>query len=266
MRWQDWVQGQAAYAALGLGGARHWDVPTKVSRFFILVMVLLAVGLLLQWQLTVRGYITPLQSDCFNWLIWFGFLIDFLVPLRWAKERWRYSIDSWMIILILLIGSPLLFHLSGFLYFFNTLRPFLALYILIPSFSMLLSFLVDGKLLTTLFAAGIVVVVFGILIAGIDPNIPTAWDGIWWATATISTVGYGDVVPSTFFSRLLGIVLVVIGMGIFVVLTANILAMVLNRQKKRRQVVEHDVHERLKRLEVNQKFLIELIKANNKKH
>ena len=232
MRWQDWVRGPAAYAALGFGGARRWDVSPKISRAFVCLMVVLAIALLLQWQMIEKHDISPMLRHKFNISIWIGFLIDFVFPMYWVRNRWLYVRDNWMLVIILLVGSIFFWpnHQLGVHY--NIVRPMLALYILIPSFSMILSFFVDGFLLTTLLAAGIIVVVFGLLVAGIDPNIHHAIDGFWWALATVSTVGYGDVVPSSMLGRLLGMLLIVIGIGVFVVLTANFLGLVLSRRSK----------------------------------
>jgi voltage-gated potassium channel len=58
------------------------------------------------------------------------------------------------------------------------------------------------------------------------------WDGIWWAIATVSTVGYGDVVPESFLGRLLGTGLIILGLGIFVTITANYLALLLQRERQ----------------------------------
>jgi len=89
---------------------------------------------------------------------------------------------------------------------------------------------------------------FGVLVAGIDSNIKTTWDGIWWALATVSTVGYGDVVPVSFLGRLVGGALVVLGLGIFVVITANFLAIILREEVKGVKRGEREVEMILKEM------------------
>lgn len=44
------------------------------------------------------------------------------------------------------------------------------------------------------------------------------FDGIWWAIQTITTVGYGDVVPVSPLGRLLGIFLQIVGSTIYSIL------------------------------------------------
>ena len=40
------------------------------------------------------------------------------------------------------------------------------------------------------------VVLFGVLERLVDPDsFPNVWLGMWWALETVTTVGYGDVVP-----------------------------------------------------------------------
>ena len=50
-------------------------------------------------------------------------------------------------------------------------------------------------------------------------NITTASDAIWYVIATISTVGYGDVYPTTTAGRELGVCIIVLGVGLFGTLT-----------------------------------------------
>lgn len=54
----------------------------------------------------------------------------------------------------------------------------------------------------------------------VNPRITEYIDALWWSFATTSTVGYGDVVPVTFAGKILGIVLMLIGVAIFGIYTA----------------------------------------------
>ena len=42
---------------------------------------------------------------------------------------------------------------------------------------------------------------------------PTAWDGIWWAITTMTTVGYGDVPVTTNAGPVIAIIVMVVGIG-----------------------------------------------------
>ncbi len=48
------------------------------------------------------------------------------------------------------------------------------------------------------------------------------WDGRWWAFTTATTVGYGDVSPSTVAGRVIAIVVIAVGLGIVAFLTGAI--------------------------------------------
>ncbi len=50
-------------------------------------------------------------------------------------------------------------------------------------------------------------------------NITTGSDAIWWAYVTITTVGYGDRYPVTDVGRIIGVLVLTAGVGLFGVLT-----------------------------------------------
>jgi voltage-gated potassium channel len=55
-----------------------------------------------------------------------------------------------------------------------------------------------------------------------ESNIKTAEDALWWAYTTITTVGYGDRYPVTTAGRLVGAVLMTVGVGLFATLAGFI--------------------------------------------
>jgi len=75
--------------------------------------------------------------------------------------------------------------------------------------------------LLTLVLLGLLVLEFGSLwILHIEElakgaNITTASDALWYVIVTISTVGYGDRFPVTTEGRLIGVLIIIVGVGIF---------------------------------------------------
>jgi voltage-gated potassium channel len=57
---------------------------------------------------------------------------------------------------------------------------------------------------------------------GEDGRVHSFFDALWWSTATITTVGYGDLFPVTFGGRMVGVVTMVVGISSFAVVTAKI--------------------------------------------
>lgn len=56
-------------------------------------------------------------------------------------------------------------------------------------------------------------------------QISSLWDAVWWTVATVTTVGYGDVVPKTILGRTIGIVVMLAGVSTISLLTATISSM-----------------------------------------
>ena len=68
-----------------------------------------------------------------------------------------------------------------------------------------------------------VAVVSGILVRILDEGeFNSVGDGIWWAIVTISTVGYGDIVPTSGWGRLIGSLVLVFGVTFVAFLTATV--------------------------------------------
>ncbi|WP_456825686.1 ion transporter [Cellulomonas sp. P5_E12] len=94
-----------------------------------------------------------------------------------------------------------------------------------------------GSALYTLLFTGILVLQFGsmaVLRVEIDApgaNITDASDALWYTIATISTVGYGDRYPVTNAGRVIGSMIIVVGVGIFGTFTGYLANIFLTPRK-----------------------------------
>jgi voltage-gated potassium channel len=64
-------------------------------------------------------------------------------------------------------------------------------------------------------------------------DFPTIGRGLWWAAETVTTVGYGDVVPHAAAGRVLAIVVMVSAIAFLTVFTAAITAALIERERRR---------------------------------
>jgi voltage-gated potassium channel len=82
-----------------------------------------------------------------------------------------------------------------------------------------------------------VVVIGGVLVTAVERDAPgasilTIGDGLWWSVVTVATVGYGDVVPVTEAGRTIGVLVIVVGVILLSVITANISSRFISAQAK----------------------------------
>lgn len=56
--------------------------------------------------------------------------------------------------------------------------------------------------------------------SGVNPRVQSFFDALYWAVCTITTVGYGDVVPMTVSGRVLAMALMILGTLFLVIYTA----------------------------------------------
>jgi len=82
---------------------------------------------------------------------------------------------------------------------------------------------------------GLGVVVFGIVERLVDPDtFDNVWLGMWWAIQTVTTVGYGDVVPQSTAGKVIASFLMLGGLSLFAVVTGAITsAFVAQAQRQR---------------------------------
>jgi voltage-gated potassium channel len=92
----------------------------------------------------------------------------------------------------------------------------------------------------------IAIVLFGILEHLIDKaTFGDVWEGMWWATQTVTTVGYGDIVPASTAGRFVGSILMIGGLSLFAVVTGTITSSFVTRAQRQQAMTDPETRARL---------------------
>ncbi len=87
----------------------------------------------------------------------------------------------------------------------------------------------------------VAVVVFGVLERIVDPKtFHSVWLGMWWAIETVTTVGYGDIVPKQTVGKLIAGFLMLGGLSLIAVVTAAITSGFVSRAQASGQTAAQD--------------------------
>ncbi len=208
---------------LGLAGvednenarARRW------AKHFEIPVLLVTLWIPVHWFMEVKGLLTPLESHMGDWAIWTVFLLETLVLSYLVDNRLLYLRRNWMNLVIIAGGLPMVWSYTPLTGVLRSLRLLLLAGLLFRFSGKVRKFLAHNRLGATLAVALVVIVLAGLLMSAIEPGVRTPWDGIWWAWVTVTTVGYGDIVPVTGAGKLFAALLILMGVGLFSLMTAN---------------------------------------------
>lgn len=217
---------------IGLSGVAMHEAPParEWGRRLEWPMLLVAIWIPVQWYLVETSLISERVSHWFDWLIWLFFIVETVILTTLVRNKSHYLLTNWMNLVIILAGFPIVWHNAPLVGALRNLRLLLVLALLLGLSKTLQRFLMRNRLGTTLGIALVVVILSGILMTRIEPAMGSIWDGIWWAWVTVFTVGYGDIAPKTYAGRLFAGVLILCGVGLISLLTANLAAFLIGSE------------------------------------
>lgn len=73
-------------------------------------------------------------------------------------------------------------------------------------------------------------------------------DALWWSLQTVTTVGYGDVVPSSGTGRVVGAFVMISGIAFLTVITAAVTAALIEAARRRQPPSDRDQLEVMKEM------------------
>jgi voltage-gated potassium channel len=188
---------------------------------FVLVLSILSIAnIILEAlsQLDATGQVI-LVVDMILTLV---FVLDFILRLRAATNPRAYFIRGygWLD----LIGCAPMLRFARIVRIFRVVRKLQASGGPRAAFDRVVASRAESSLLVILLVAILVMEFGSLLLLAIEArapsgNIKTASDALWYCLVTMSTVGYGDRYPTTNAGRIVGSVILVVGVGLFSTLT-----------------------------------------------
>lgn len=219
--------------------------------FNLALCVLALVGIVVQYAFRHEPEIEALLQKV-DLMICVAFGIDFLVSLWSAPDRLRYLMSwGW---LDLLSAIPTLDlarwgRLGRIVRITRLLRS-------IRAARVLSAVILTKRRQSTLLAASLLALV--LITASstailhfetpVEANIKTAENALWWAFATITTVGYGEFYPVTAEGRLIAAILMTAGVGLFGAFSAALAAWFLVPESEATDAEIAGMREELRRL------------------
>ncbi len=248
-------------AVLGVAGVHplESDKARRIGRRFELLVLLALFIVFVQIFMYYSGMLEET-----NWItnaVWGVFFLELVVNVYNVKDRWRYIQENWLNVAIVCLAFPLIDWGSDWALVIRSLR--LILFIrFFTSFSRdFITILNRNRFGQILIATAFIVLGSGALFAYIEEK--SLWEGVWYALVTITTVGYGDVVPVSEAGRSFGIVLIVFGVVFFSLVTANISAFLIgsDQQKLERDILTYvkQTEQRLARQQAESEAQVEKI-------
>ncbi|MER6032643.1 MULTISPECIES: potassium channel family protein [unclassified Streptomyces] len=160
-----------------------------------------------------------------EWAVWGAFAVDYLMRLALAPRRGEFVRRHWpdLCAVVLPVLQPLrLLRLVSTLLLVGR-RARMAPQIRLTTY-------VVGSVIGLLMFGSLAVL--SVERESPDGNIRTLGDAVWWSFTTMTTVGYGDHAPTTGLGRMIAVGLMLSGIALLGVVTANIAAWFISRFEK----------------------------------
>lgn len=228
----------------------------RFGQFFLIVLVLCDIVLL-----TLMIFV-PVSTQLRSYILIFDLIVvlililEFIIRFRNADDKKKFlmynGVDVLGMIPEIIIGP----YVSAFGYL-RLIRVIKIVSLFKIQIEQILVFLHKSKIDYGIFVVGIVLVagtiIFYIFEAAANPDINSFSDSLWFLVVTITTVGYGDITPVTKFGRVVGTLIIVIGIGFVSFFTATITSRFVKNDADKKQLEIDSLNQKIEEMQLEMK-------------
>jgi voltage-gated potassium channel len=177
----------------------------------------------------------------------FVILAAFVAELVWmmglSSFPVRYVLENWLNVVIILGAAAAAFGAATeWIAIVRAMRAAVAILVVVRTATQFRVLFTRRGAPMLMGIAVLTMMALGALFYWLDPAIRTFGDGLWLAFITGSTVGYGDVVPTTGATRLIAALTVLVGVALMTLFTANVVAFFIGGEEaKMRESLQRDI-------------------------
>lgn len=151
-------------------------------------------------------------------IVYIIFVVDVFTRLYLADNKKQFIQSNWFDF-VAIIPLDSLFKSARLIKLIKIIR----LIVILKRYkSTTFELLKQHGLINALIFIGVMILSLSLLIYIIEPDIKTYPDAVWWSIATTTTVGYGDLSPSTHLGRIIAVILMFSGIGVIGMLTGTL--------------------------------------------
>ncbi|MCM3437518.1 ion channel [Rothia dentocariosa] len=200
----------------GEEGLTEWERRTDKPLFIASLLYLVAYAA----PIVSTRISAPLDGilNIFQMILWALFAVDYCVRLYLAPRRIYFFTHNLMNLAIVLLPAWRIVSFLAMLHMTANRQYKLLSELAVKLFGYTLIFVIMAAL-----------AIFSIEQGAPGALIKDIWTAYWWTLATLATVGYGDVYPVTVPGRVIAVVVMIYGVGLFGVITGALATWVIEK-------------------------------------
>jgi voltage-gated potassium channel len=181
----------------------------------LIVAALLAIPTIVVQESDIGGF-WGILAAVLDWCIWAMFAANLAIMLSIVPNRRRWLTENPLDVLIVVFTPP---FLPATMKLARVLPVVRLIWLMAIAHRLRDVFSLQGLRYAALIVFT-VVVGGGVIFVAVEPGQDlTTWDGLWWATETVTTVAYGDIYPTTALGRIVATIVMTAGIGFVALLT-----------------------------------------------